>query len=96
MPAEILTLSRVKRERVSRLRRYGAAAGLEVVLLAEVEAETVAPLRVSVIVPGADGAEALAVFPNSDEGRDAADTLAGAVLRALQLADTAEPPGGAA
>lgn len=96
MPSEILPLSRVKRERVSRLRRYGAASGLEVVLLAETESETVAPLRVSVIPEGADGAEALAVFPNSDEGRAGADTLAGAVLRALELARGAEPPGDAA
>nr|WP_137831843.1 hypothetical protein [Methylobacterium sp. L1A1] len=93
MPAEILALSRMKRERLSRLRRYGAAAGLEVVLLAEVETETVAPLRVSVIVLGADGAEALAVFPNSDEGRDAAESLAGAVLRALELLQSPPPFG---
>lgn len=93
---DILTLARMKHERVRRLRAYGSAAGLEVLLLAEIDTETVAPLRVAVMGAALATAEPLAVFPNSDDGRAGADTLAAAVLRALELAHPSDEPGAAA
>lgn len=78
------------------VRIYGTASGLGVVLVTDADAGTVSPLRLAVTGGAPAWVEDLAVFPNSDEGRSGADTVAVMVLRVLELAEIDPTPRGAA
>lgn len=95
---DVIGLPRAQRtaHRGRTVRSYGIAFGLEVVLLTDADADTVSPLRLGLVAPRPTRIEDLAVLPNSDEGRAAADTISAMVLHALQIAEHEALPGGAA
>ncbi|WP_243997041.1 hypothetical protein [Methylobacterium sp. E-005] len=88
---DLITLPVAPRERLREVHSYGFAAGLILVLMLGTDPGAHQPLRLCLVGPEPLLIETVAAFHHDAEGRRAADKVAAAVLRALQLAEWTIP-----